>query len=421
MGFMCFKSDIKPGTSPVCFSLALSFCLSLSTTYYLLPTASYAGAPKYEPLPEELRLLSKKGIDGIYAVDLPEAKKHFELALKKYPEHPYPHFGIAMTKWAELEYLEDESAPEMGEEYGKLTDRAIDVALAWIKKHPGDANAYMCLGGMYGLRARLAVMQHRWITAYFDGRKALSNTRRSLKLDPELYDSYLGLGMYEYYAGTLSGVIKILARLFLRGDADKGMEYMKLCREKGYFNSLAAELMLIEIYTQPGGRFHDSATAVKWSAGLRKRYPVHPQMHFVQIVSLFEDRQYAESRKEALEYLKRLQEGMPAYRKNFLPRILTAVGATYQVEKNYDEALKYFRQAADTLKEDPAASPARWAVWALVKTGNIWDLKGDRAKAVELYKKAKTYKDEWGFWEYIDHYLKKSFSERNLPGALPPP
>lgn len=410
---------LKRGARGDFFNLMFVFAFTLTPLLSPLPLS--AGEANSEPLPAELRLLSKKGIDGIYAVDLLEAKKHFELALQKYPQHPYPHFGIAMTKWAELEYLEDESAPELGEEYGALTDKAVDVALAWIKKHPGDANAYMCLGGMYGLRARLAVMQRRWIRAYFDGKKALSNTRKSLKIDPELYDSYLGLGMYEYYAGTLSGVIKILARFFLSGDADKGLEYMKLCREKGYFNSLAAELMLIEIYTDPGSRFRAPATAVKWSAELRKRYPFHPQMHFVQIVSLFEDKQYAEARKESFEYLKRLRDGMPMYRRNFLPRILTAIGATYQVEKNYDEALNYFQKAADTLKEDPKAPPARWAVWALVKTGNIRDLKGDRAKAVELYKKARTYKDEWGFWEFIDHYLKKPFSELNLPGALPPP
>lgn len=407
--------DNMPGGKKIRAALCAAFCAAS------FGAAALHANPKLEPLPEELRLLSKKGIEGIYAVDLPEARKYFELALQKYPDHPYPNFGVAMVKWAELEYLEDESAPEMGEEYRILTDKAIETGLAWIKKHPGDANAYMVLGGMYGLRARLAVMQHRWIKAYFDGKKALSNTRRSLKLDPELYDSYLGLGMYEYYAGTLKGVIKILARLLMSGDADKGIEYMKLCREKGYFNSLAAELMLIEIYTQTNGRFHDSATAVKWAAELRKRYAIHPQMHFVQIVSLYEDKRYDESRKEALEYLRRLREGVPAYRKMFLPRILTAIGAAYQAEKNYDEALKYFREASDTLKADPKALPARWAVWALVKAGNIRDLKGDRAKALELYREAKNYKDEWGFREYIDGYIKKPFSEQSLPGELPPP
>ena len=380
-----------------------------------------AAAVKSEALPEELRLLSKSGIDSIYAVDLPEAKKNFDLAVLKYPDHPFPHFGIAMTKWAELEYLEDESNPKLSQEYGALTDDAIKIALAWIKKHPNDANAYMCLGGMYGLRARLAVMQHRWIKAYFDGKKAISNTRKSLKVDPEIYDAYLGLGMYEYYAGTLPGVIKILAKLFLSGDAEKGVEYLKLCKEKGYFNSLAAELLLIEVFTEPGNQFKDPKTAVKWSAELRKRYPFHPQMHFVQIVSLFEDKQYEATRMEALEYLKRIETGVPAYRKNYLPRILTAIGATYLVEKNYGEALIYFQKAAATLKEDPKAHPARWAVWALVRVGNTLDLKGERAKAIELYKEARTYKDEWGFYEAIDAYLKKPFSELALPGPLPPP
>ncbi len=395
--------------------LLISFFAALS----FAPALRAAVNP--EPLPEELRLLSKKGIDSIYAVDLPEAKKNFELAVKKFPAHPFPHFGIAMTKWAELEYLEDESNPKLAQEYGALTDDAIKVALAWIKIHPNDANAYMCLGGMYGLRGRLAVMQHRWITAYFDGKKAIANTRKSLKVDPEMYDAYLGLGMYEYYAGTLSGVIKILAKFFLSGDAAQGMKYLELCKEKGYFNSLAAELLLVEIYTEPDNRFKNTKAAVKWSAELRKLYPLHPQMHFVQIVSLFEDKQYSETRKESLDYLKRIEDGVPAYRRNYLPRILTAIGATYLVEKNYDEALKNFQKAAATLKEDPKAHPARWAVWALVRVGNIWDLKGDRTKAVQFYREARAYKDEWGFYETIDAHIKKPFSDLELPGPLPPP
>ncbi|HOW90001.1 MAG TPA: tetratricopeptide repeat protein, partial [Elusimicrobiales bacterium] len=308
--------------APVMKVILLAFgCAALMA----LCPAARAASP--EPLPEELRLLSKKGIDAIYAVDLPEARKNFELAVQKYPDHPYPHFGIAMTKWAELEYLEDESDPKLAGEYVALTDRAIDIAKAWLDRHPADANAYMCLGGMYGLRARLAVMQHRWFKAYFDGKKAISNTRRSLKVDPEMYDSYLGLGMYEYYAGTLPGVIKLLAKLVVSGDAAKGIEYLRMCKEKGYFNSTAAELLLIEIFTDPDSRFKDPRTAVKWSAELRKAYPLHPQMHFVQIVSLYEAGQYEEARKEALEYLKRVGEGVPAYRRRYLPRILSALGS----------------------------------------------------------------------------------------------
>ena len=383
--------------------------------------AAAAKPPVYEPLPEELRQLSKKGIDAIYAVDVEEALKQFNLALQKYPDHPFPHFGIAMTKWAHLEYLEDESDPRLEKEYSGLTDKAVDVGLKWIKKHPGDANAYLAVGGIYGLRARLAVMQHRWFKAYFDGKKAISHTRKAAKLDPELYDAYLGLGMYEYYTGTLPGVVKLLAKLVMRGDAQKGLEYLNLCKEKGFFNALGAKLLLIEIYTQPGSKYANTSLAVKWSRELRAAYPVHAQMHFVEIVSLFEDKKYEESRKEALVYLKAVNDGVPAYRRRYLPRVLTAIATTYLVEKKYDEAADYFAKAAATIKDDPSAHPARWAVWAIVRLANVYDLMGARGKAVVMYKEAKTYKDEWGFSEFIDNYLKKPFTEAELPGNLPPP
>ena len=74
----------------------------------LFVSAGVIAAPKVsEPLSPELRELSKKGIDAVYAVDIETARVTFEEAVKKFPEHPFPYFGVAITKWAELEYLED--------------------------------------------------------------------------------------------------------------------------------------------------------------------------------------------------------------------------------------------------------------------------------------------------------------------------
>jgi len=227
--------------------------------------------------------------------------------------------------------------------------------------------------------------------------------------------------MYEYYAGTLSGVVKVLAKLFMKGDAEEGLRYLNLCREKGYFNSTAAKLILIEIYTQTGSKYADPKLAVKWSRELREKYPDHAQMHFVEIVSLFENRQYAESRTSAENYLGRLESGDPVYRPNYLPRILVALGTIYLVEHEYQKGLEMFLRARQTLGKDPGAHPTRWAVWAVVRAGHALDLQGLRDKARDYYREALSYKDEWGFGEYIKPYFKSPFEKTDLPGSLPPP
>jgi len=392
--------------------------------FLLLPfffQPAFAAGTAYEDLPADLRLLTKSGMDAVYSVRLEDAEKYFGEALAKYPSHPFPHFGLAMVQWAKLEYLEDESSPELENSYSKMTDEAIEIGKKWLKAHPGDANAHLCMGGMYGLRARLAVMQHRWLKAYSNGRKALKSMKRSLEINDKLYDSYLGLGMYEYYAGTLKGVVKILASVLMPGDASKGIEMLKLCREKGYFNSTAAELLLIEIFTQTNSKYADPATAVKWSVSLRRRYPDHPQMHFVEIVSLYENKEYDRSLSECLEYLRQIEAGNPVYRRRYLPRITTAIGTNFLVKGDYASAVRYYRMSEETVRQHPDQPPARWAVWGIVRLGNVYDIEGKREKALECYREAGKFGDGWGFGEYIKEYIKSPYSAGMLPGALPPP
>ena len=373
-----------------------------------------------EQIPEELKILAKKGLDNIYGVRIDEASEYFNEALKKYPDHPISRFGIAMVTWARLEYLEDESNPELEKLYAVQTDEAIETGKLWLKNHPNDSLAHMCMGGMYGLRARLAVLQHRWLKAYSSGKKALKSMHRTLEIDPEAYDAYLGLGMYEYYAGTLRGVVKILAKLVMSGNAEKGIKMLNLCREKGYYNSTAAKLLLVEIYTKTGSRYADPVTAVKWAREFREQFPHHAQMHFVQIVSLYENKQYDESLAQSLDYLSHVNDkNDDIYKERYRSRICTAIGTNYLVKGDYENAEKYFSMSRDTIKTDK--TPARWAVWGIVRLGNLYDLRGERDKALKYYKEARSYGNGWGFFESIDHYIKHPFTKEQLPGALPPP
>ncbi len=379
-----------------------------------------SGAITTETLTHEIAKLTKKAFDDIYAIRVEEADKAVDAIIKKYPKHPFGHFGKAMTAWAKFEYQQERSNTKLDDEYVKLTDNVAKIGKAWLKKHPKDENAYMCLGGIYGLRARLAVTQHRWIKAYFDGKKAVRSMRKAIKINPELYDAYLGLGMYEYYAGTLPGVVGVLSKIFfISGNAEKGLKYLTLCSEKGYFNKTAAKLILIEIYTQYKGKYSKPKLSVKWSEELMAEYPMHPLMHFVLIASLYEDGQIQKVQDEGFKYLKFIEEKRTIYTKNYLPRAYLTVATSYLAQMNLDEAEKYFLKSVETLKDKDIAP--RWAVWSIVRLGNIYDLKGDREKALEYYDKALSYKDEWGFTDDIKVYLKYPFTQKNIPCQLPPP
>ena len=377
-------------------------------------------AVKTKTLTAEIAKLTKKAFDDIYAIRVEEADKAVDAIIKKYPKHPFGHFGKAMTAWARFEYQQERSNAKLDDEYVKLTDRVAKIGEAWLKKHPKDENAYMCLGGIYGLRARLAVTQHRWVKAYFDGKKAVRRMRKAIKINPKLYDAYLGLGMYEYYAGTLPGVVGVLSKIFfISGNAEKGLKYLTLCSEKGYFNKTAAKLILIEIYTQYKGKYSDPKLSVKWSQELMREYPMHPLMHFVLIASLYEDDQIQKVQDEGFKYLKYIEEKRTIYTKNYLPRAYLTVATSYLAQMKLDEAEKYFLKSVDTLEEKDIAP--RWAVWSIVRLGNIYDLKGDREKAIEYYNKALSYEDEWGFTDDIKKYVKHPFTKKNIPCQLPPP
>ncbi|MCG2725781.1 MAG: hypothetical protein L6420_05925 [Elusimicrobia bacterium] len=380
----------------------------------------FISAVKTETLTEDIARLTKKVFDDIYAIRIDEADEAVDAIIKEYPNHPFGHFGKAMTAWARFEYQQERSNAKLDNEYVRLTDNVAKIGEAWLKQHPKDENAHMCLGGIYGLRARLAVTQHRWIKAYFDGKKAVHHMLKAVKINPKLYDAYLGLGLYEYYAGTLPGVVGVLSKIFfISGNAKKGLQYLTLCSEKGYFNKTAAKLILIEIYTQYKGKFSYPKLSVKWSEELMAEYPMHPLMHFVLIASLYEDGQIKRVKEEGLKYIKYIEDKKTIYTRNYLPRAYLTVATGYLVEKNLNEAEKYFSKAADTLKEKDIAP--RWAVWSIVRIGNIYDLRGDRKKAIKYYDKALSYEDEWGFAEDIKKYLKYPFTEKNIPCQLPPP
>ena len=71
---------------------------------------------------------------------------------------------------------------------------------AAVKANPADASARFFLGGAYGYQARYLALQEKWWDAYQKGKKGVEHLERVVKDRPDFGDTYLGLGIYHYYA-----------------------------------------------------------------------------------------------------------------------------------------------------------------------------------------------------------------------------
>ena len=168
---------------------------------------------------------------------------------------------------------------------------------------------------------------------------------------------------------------------------------------------------------KPGGiKIDPNNVILKGSASLRARAAI------ARGEEIAEQGRYFEA---VAQYQKALaiQSGRPLA--NF------RMGEAFFYQKNYQAAANAFREA---LQAVPEPSEKWTEVWAHVYLGKIFDLLGQRARAVNEYSKAKqTNDDTGGAQEEAERLLKKPYSEGGTttetsvadtktppPGAIPP-
>jgi aminopeptidase N len=93
------------------------------------------------------------------------------------------------------------------------------------------------------------------------------------------------------------------------------------------------------------------------------------------------------------------------------------MGEAFFYQKNYQAAANAFREALQTVP-DPSE---KWTeVWSHIYLGKIFDMLGQRERAVNEYGKAKQTNDDTGGAQQVaEGFLKKAFSEGGTPVAAP--
>lgn len=382
---------------------------------FLAFTAAHA-APVPPPQKDDLA----QGLWWLYQLRYEDAIRLYDQHIAAHPEDPAGYFYKAAADWWHLVQNFEYRQPQLQKRFDATVNLTIDKAQKRLRltarNSPEAAKAkalcYLYWGGAEGLRGRWFVTQKHWGKAYSSGHAGYELMTKALKLDPTLYDAYMGLGIYDYFSDTLSGFMGFLSSVFVRGDRKRGIRELEEAIEKSPNAAVESSIFLSQIYTFEE---NNPTGAMALISKLRQEYPDSPLMHLLEITALYQGKRWDAVSTEAQQYLSKSETETPWYTKEGVaPALYCLSAADLWGRGAKDEALKKLNRI---ISGAAASDPGRWISFAYLRRGQIEDLGHQRVQARADYAKVLTRPNVWGSHREAQNYLKTPYSENSTSAS----
>ena len=340
---------------------------------------------------------ARKGFVQIYSLDYPEAAATFSALKRAYPEHPAPPLYHGVVIWL-VELFEREelslntfAAPgyftkatdqEMKADRRKMffdeTRRSLELSQAILREDPGNKDARYFRGSVYGILGSFAITVDRSLKqASRYGKRAFKHHRQLIREDPEYYDAYMSVGLYEHIVDKLPWYIKWLT-MFLgyRGSEEKGFEYLSLAAERAPLVADDARTLQMALYVHEGR----NQQAPENARYLHQKYPRNYILHLNRAQIL----EKMGRRSQAVERYREVVELAEAKTRNYQKLPLSTfryrLAEKFRQLEHPDSALEQFRKSIQSPE-----TPDREKALSHLGVGQILDVKGERQAAVSHY------------------------------------
>ncbi|MGH9431551.1 MAG: tetratricopeptide repeat protein, partial [Terriglobia bacterium] len=136
--------------------------------------------------------------------------------------------------------------------FESLVQQTIRKSKVMVQNHQDLPRAYLNEGMAYALEARFQGLHDRDLPTARAGKKMRVLLLRAVKMDPNLTDADLGLGIYNYFVDTLPTIIKMLRFLIALpgGNRVLGLQQLQTAAEKADFTRPEAQFYLAKDYTR---------------------------------------------------------------------------------------------------------------------------------------------------------------------------
>ena len=248
---------------------------------------------------EEVKQILLEGTDACFRENYPLAEEKFTLILSKAPQDPAGHFFLAMLYKAQMIDYESNIKEE---DFDAKVRMARRLAKARIKDDKKDPWGYLFLGNAYAAKAIYEARESNWWSALNNGLRAKSALKEAVKHDPELYDAYVALGSYHYWASVVTKAFWWLP--FIGDNREEGINQMKVACEKSVFSREAATNGLIWIYINEK-KFDQ---AISLSKEMQNEYPEGKSFLWTLATAYYEKSDWTDALSLHQEILERIEE-----------------------------------------------------------------------------------------------------------------
>ena len=333
--------------------------------------------------------LTMRGIQQLYSLEVDSAIQTFNSVSRMAPGDPRGPFFQSMVHFYiyGLNRNEKELTTFLDE-----SERVIEICERLLDQNDQDTQTKFYLGGIYGYRGLAYQTSGSILKAARDGRKGYLLLEDAVRENPKLYDARMGFGLFRYLIAKIPKSMKwILSVLGLEGDLEGGLTSLKLAAEKGVYTRTEAKLFLAQFLFAEGRR----DTALRYLNDLRREYPENTLFTVLYAgwqhrLQNFDEAITAARAAIDLNNRKKIRYGEElAY---------STLGSIYFTQNDFANARTYY-----ILYKQMTSNNERTPNQANLRGGIACEISGDRATALEFYRRTREPDAQNRFWDQLNY------------------
>jgi tetratricopeptide (TPR) repeat protein len=312
------------------------------------------------------------GLDKIYNFNWDDGFKIFNSIIQKNPADPRGyHYKSIIFLWHYLGNLNEVYL----DSFTYYSDKAIELSEVKGRQKPSAELSYL-LGSVYYNKSIAEARSGNYLQALWTSNQMKSNLEDAVKIKPEFYDAYLGLGLYNFALSQIPSTLEWAANLVgITADKELGLDYVKKTTQKGKLSKVDAQYYLSQLYARV---IVDHTSAKEILNNLVRRYPKNLLFNFSLAWVEFELNELNNAEKH-LRYVINSNDKLYPFvssNSNYL------LGNVFFARNQFDSSRVYYQNYLKTAINDD------YKGFANLRIGLCYELTGNRKEAVKYYDKS---------------------------------